>query len=251
MNAATMVPNKVLQQIHSHLLDNCCFIDEGDSGFAAQWERPQTGACFCADANMADPAIQTIWHSKDANPKQIVMATFSVGSCQIPVLIAEYDSSRGEAFPRQSSLALTLSEHGIVIDPCVKSVRTRYASPLKLLLAQAGEPRLLWRGKTRDQNEEPSGRWLDRLAFGSLDPQFKQWISQIRRWEADTSELSNAHLVSLTSNLAHELSWGLGQSLLTLVSRIRSTDTLRTHLRLIYVEATKALRRKAKSIRAD
>lgn len=248
MNAAIMIPDRVLRQIHAHLLVNCCFIEEGPPGFAAQWEQPDNGQCRCGEAEMIPPAIELVMQADDANPKRIVVASFLVGACQIPVLIAEFDPARAESFPRRCSLALALAEHGIVIDPCVQNAR-RYASPLKLLRAQAGDPRLLWRGKAGEQPDEPAAKWLDRIAFGSLDAQFQPWVSRIRRWEQDRSELSHAHLVSLVSNLSHELGWGVGQCLLSYINRLRSTDALRSHLRLIYVEASRALRRRTRNIR--
>jgi hypothetical protein len=251
MNGATNIPDGVLRQIYAHLPNNCCFIDKGPPGFAAQWEQPERGVCEGGDADMSSPAMELVLKADEANPKRIMVASFTVGACRIPVLIAEYDPERAESFPRHCSLALALAEHGIVIDPCADDVKNRYASPLNLLRAQAGNPRLLGRGKPEEQPEEPAARWLDRFAFGSLDAQFQPWITHIRRWETDSSELSHAHLVSLVSNLSHELGWGLGQYLLACINRLRSTDALRSHLRLIYVEASKALRRRAKRMRGE
>jgi hypothetical protein len=136
MNGATMIPDNVLIQVYAHLQNHCCFFDnDGERGIAAQWERPANGACPDTNDDIPPPSFETVLEERNANPYRFLVATFSLGACQIPVLFAQYHSSRPEMFPRNLSLALALSEHGIVIDPCQKGLWTRYPSPLNLMLA--------------------------------------------------------------------------------------------------------------------
>ena len=233
-----MTNTALLEQISAHLENNCCFLDTSQTpAVAAQWT---------PGANSPGAKHEYVYECADGNPQRVVIVRLTTPSAVVPVVLAEFDPERPESYSKSISLSLKLADHGVVIDPCDQA-SARYPSPLKLLSAAAGQPRMIYRGRPAEGGTIHP-RPFDNLVLGSIDERSRHWVERVRLWEADNSSLASAHLVSLASNLANELGWGPRQRLLAWLNFFQTTSARESHLRRLYIEVERSLRQRAKLI---